>query len=61
MTLAPPVSALIPFVPRVVEIRYFSQPSGPIIYVSSGSTAMVSCPATYPFDPRNLSLVTETT
>lgn len=60
MSLYPPSSAFIPFTPRAVGIDYISEPEGPIVYISPGSTSPVQCPLTYPFDPRNLSLAEQT-
>jgi hypothetical protein len=56
MIIASPQMGLVPFTPRVTGYDYTSEPSGPIVYVSPGSTSIVQCPLMYPFDPRNLSL-----
>jgi len=59
--MSSPNASLHAFTPRVVDIDYISEPSGPIVFLepAGSGSGIYNCASTYPFDPRNLSLYDE--
>jgi len=58
---AHPNAGFIPFTPKCVEVPYASPPAGPKVYITgpdiSSGPNDVPCGTSYPYDPRNFSLL----